>query len=562
MLVRSDLRPGLEAIAVRARIDGSEFVTSLDPDAPLLETGVQVASLGVPPGAHEVFVELVTPQTSLVRTTIAAVDDLPVVITVGLYRSCLGVACNADDELCFNGECINETCLEDPSLCDGPVGCSGDDSCTESGGECADTRCVARTCVRMTFDDRCDDGTYCSSGGTCEPIPAPPPLLDAGIDAGNPDTGTSSDAEPLDGELQDTTDGPGDTGADSDSGDAELSDSTVPWTTTDLAVGNDVVCLARAGRVQCSGAGLVVGDGQTGAARIGDVADVRDALEVGCGQGFCCVLHQDGRVSCWGGNRFGQLGYPGGESSPYRIQVEGLPPATALDAAVSHACVISGADVWCWGDNSSLQLGPMRPNPFRPEVIADLPAGPAAVRCSRATTCVRLVTGAATCWGTNSAGQLGIPWATTESATPVTPENVADLVRLDGQWDQFFALTSTGEVVRWGQVASPRSVFAAGTGFVDVRVGVGHQCALNATGSVSCWGNNESLQLGMPGASRPEALEVPGLTGITQLESGHDMSCALNTAGNVWCWGSNRSGVIRSDSPDVPQLPTRLDFSF
>ncbi len=61
-------------------------------------------------------------------------------------------------------------------------------------------------------------------------------------------------------------------------------------------------------------------------------------------------------------------------------------------------------------------------------------------------------------------------------------------------------------------------------------------CVLLDDGTVACWGQNESGQLGRgagAGTISPTPARVPGLTDVVAL----DHTCAVDTSGRAWCWG-------------------------
>jgi hypothetical protein len=71
-------------------------------------------------------------------------------------------------------------------------------------------------------------------------------------------------------------------------------------------------------------------------------------------------------------------------------------------------------------------------------------------------------------------------------------------------------------------------------------------CASTVTGSVYCWGYNESGQAGtgdrdyVDRATRVEGLSEP----IARVKTTPNATCALSTSGKVYCWGSNFNGQL------------------
>lgn len=87
-----------------------------------------------------------------------------------------------------------------------------------------------------------------------------------------------------------------------------------------------------------------------------------------------------------------------------------------------------------------------------------------------------------------------------------------------------------------------------------------HTCVLLANGTVRCWGDNASGQLG-DGTTinrvrpvtvvRPEAEGGGALTGVTAISTGSGHTCALMDDGAVRCWGQNRRGQLGVSTPAV-----------
>ena len=54
------------------------------------------------------------------------------------------------------------------------------------------------------------------------------------------------------------------------------------------------------------------------------VVGLRDIVRITAGSGFTCALSREGRVFCWGGNEFGQLGNGTTEAAFTPVEVLGL----------------------------------------------------------------------------------------------------------------------------------------------------------------------------------------------------------------------------------------------
>ncbi|MFZ5630200.1 MAG: RCC1 domain-containing protein [Spirochaetota bacterium] len=143
-----------------------------------------------------------------------------------------------------------------------------------------------------------------------------------------------------------------------------------------------------------------------------------------------CAAFSNGRVRCWGENRWQKLGYTN-EKYPKVSLVK--PPAEMGDIPLAgdiaaivmsqvHSCALarSGA-VYCWGSNANGQLG----DPAISSTENDGQMPPKAVPLLRASevdtvvslaagaghTCALLQTGKVRCWGQGFDGQLGTGFA-------------------------------------------------------------------------------------------------------------------------------------------------------
>jgi serine/threonine protein kinase/alpha-tubulin suppressor-like RCC1 family protein len=151
-----------------------------------------------------------------------------------------------------------------------------------------------------------------------------------------------------------------------------------------VSVGRRHVCaLLESKKVRCWGwnnrgqLGLghtePIGDDETPAS-VDPVELTGPAKMVVAGSLHSCAILEDGRVQCWGDNKFGQLGYGhtnavGDKASPKTMGTVYLGrPATSITVGSYHTCAVlgggdeaTGADergqVRCWGYNDHGQLG-------------------------------------------------------------------------------------------------------------------------------------------------------------------------------------------------------------
>ena len=257
---------------------------------------------------------------------------------------------------------------------------------------------------------------------------------------------------------------------------------------------------------------------------------------VSTGYSHTCGLTPGGVAYCWGrGENTGELGNgtTSGSTTPVAV-AGGLSFATLSAGGWYHSCglTISGA-AYCWGDNGLGELGAgtttgpeqCGPDEYRPDGWPCSPVPVAVVGGLTFTqistgdlhTCGVTTGGAAYCWGSNNAGQLG-----------------------------------TGDTTR---SASPVAV-VGGLTFAMVSAGDRYNCGVTTGGAAYCWGYGPTGNLGdgRGGDSATPVAVAGGLTfaSVSAGEGyGYDHTCGVTTDGVAYCWGANMEGEL-GDGSDIP----------
>ncbi len=196
--------------------------------------------------------------------------------------------------------------------------------------------------------------------------------------------------------------------------------------------------------------------------------------------------------------------------------------------------------------------------------------GVTAVATGDGHACALTESGGVKCWGDGGSGGLGDG----STANRLTPVNVvglsAGIEAMATGLGHTCALSATGGVKCWGannsgqlgdgsttQRLTPVDVAGLSSGIEAIAAGESHTCALTAAGGVKCWGYNFYGQLGDGSTTRRLApVDVVGLSGgIKAIAAGGTHTCALTDAGGVKCWGANFSGQLGDGSTSQRLAP-------
>lgn len=363
-----------------------------------------------------------------------------------------------------------------------------------------------------------------------------------------------------------------------------------------VLLGNQTAKCWGAGYANGSGSGLDIGDepGEMGAglAPLPFGQGVRDISVAG---ESACALLEDGRVTCWGYNRKGELGLghtnaTDGIAVPVGFVDLGSEPVVGLTSG-KCATMLSGR-VRCWGGNdlgvlgagnrAAVGDGPGEMGDATPVVDVGAPIRKLAVdRSSGLTACAILEAGVLKCWGDNGDGKLGLGDELPRGDEPNEMGANLPAVRVGSNLtvrdvavgvQHVCVILDNGAVKCWGAVsglgyptARPIGIaptdmgdmlasvdLGSGRTAVEIGVGVRHSCALLDDGTIKCWGEGGRLGVGdmLPRGTTPgtmgDALPPLDFNGrkALHLYVGTFASCALLQDNSVACWGDNVTGLL------------------
>lgn len=303
--------------------------------------------------------------------------------------------------------------------------------------------------------------------------------------------------------------------------------------------------------------------------------------DIAAGGRATCATTPGGQLYCWGDGREGQLGRIGAYTARTPVRVIGTYDSRQVTAGTDFACQLleRGAQVQtrgiyaCWGDNSQGQIGNGRLDRAQFPQEIRTPGGITRVEAGSASVCALAGGGAAFCWGDNRVGQAGDGGAFPVLRSPQQVPGVANLVDLAVGDRHVCGVRSDGRLLCWGwsndgqtgtalrPLIAPEEVPGLGD-VVAVTAGSAHTCVLRRVGggTVWCFGANQRGQLGTgrQELSVGEPQQVPGLTGITDLDAGLLSTCAIGAGGRVWCWGDGSQGKLGTGSRDDASTPVAV----
>lgn len=323
---------------------------------------------------------------------------------------------------------------------------------------------------------------------------------------------------------------------------------------------------------------------------------ISDVTAFGTGYLFGCAVRTGGAVHCWGQNYNGMLGNNSTTASSKAVPVlvamgSGTAPlmgAVDVKAGSRDACAIDAAGtVYCWGYNGNGELG--NGSNVDRHIAAPVLAGGSAftgaeqLYSADSTFCVKKA-GAFWCWGDNSSGELG-NGNTTDQPAPVKVATATALglgnyhacwVNSDttvscvgANWHAQLGQGSGNDFTGQNTVAAAPVITEAGTPFTgaaEVTGGGAMTCARTTDGHLYCWGDNKYGQIGDGSPTPTPVLVLDGATGkplehVDHIVAKYAHICAHTTDAGWKCWGRGRDGELGDGKSRSRGLATPLGVS-
>jgi alpha-tubulin suppressor-like RCC1 family protein len=306
----------------------------------------------------------------------------------------------------------------------------------------------------------------------------------------------------------------------------------IPAGVTKLSAGEDHTCvLTDAGEVWCWGSnesGQLGGTTGDPAVPIADtsvpvkVEGIAGATDVSGGGKHTCAV-AGGDVYCWGSNGYAQLGTGDKVDVPAPVKLTGVTKATLIDAGDEHTCTVQeDGRVFCWGTNGDGQggFGESVPENLSPTQVTKI-TGAASIAVGDEHTCIQRGDETIWCWGYNGSGGVG-----------------------NGSFNNVFDPI---------QVLTGPTVVTGASSF--------HTCAIveHHADELWCWGANDDGQIGSgsreKSIAKPQRVQLATLSEIVATGATH--TCAVTQDGTLWCWGNNESGQLGTGEAGDPEFSPR-----
>ena len=304
--------------------------------------------------------------------------------------------------------------------------------------------------------------------------------------------------------------------------------------------------------------------------------------------GFGCAI-KSGALICWGNNSNNQVtNNPTNCNTSCTVEASSLNTGvTAVSTGSNFACAIQDAgsttgSLYCWGGNAAGQLGDNSTTQrAAPTAVAAPSNSWTSISADPSSTSVcGINSGKIYCWGTNTSGQLGLGNTTSVLVPTLVPDTANFLnsgvsaVSVNNQ--KACAIKDAG-LYCWGSnsngaiysattnnLLAPLAVSTFSSGVTSIAVGYSSICAVQ-NNLTKCWGANTYGELGIGSIGFPSSVLSPSqsvLSGGTISSYVNGTTSSAIQSGALKVWGSNSSGQFGNGGTvggPMPVVPTGLE---
>jgi len=354
-------------------------------------------------------------------------------------------------------------------------------------------------------------------------------------------------------------------------------DSAAPARWASVSVGIEHVCaLTDTGAAYCWG---INSDGELGNGSRSDTIALQPVAVAGqlrftsisAGGDVTCAVAVDGAAYCWGNNQYGELADGTTNYSSVPVRVSGELTFINVQAGGGYACgIAAGGAAYCWGSNYYGTLGNGSKAQYLKAPVA-VSGGHlfTAISVGNLHACALTVDGAAYCWGSGNAMELG---SDASSNVPVAVPGGYRFRSVSANGSVSCGITATDAAYCWGfggadqlgngstnntKVPLPVSGSLA---FASLSASFGFTCGLTTNGKVYCWGLGGHGMLGPVSSDlgAAPAAAIPDRT-FEAVSSGSAYTCGVTDAGTAYCWGDRFAKPVPRGRPVAPHPITWLN---
>ena len=313
------------------------------------------------------------------------------------------------------------------------------------------------------------------------------------------------------------------------------------------------------------------------------IAERKIFTSVAAGLGHSLAIDNSGQLWTWGQNYYGQLGDGTGgnldeddyKNTPTKISEGKI--FTSVAACIGHILAIDNSgQLWAWGWNEYSQLGDGTTggNKTTPTKIKE-----GTIFTSVAAGFFHSLaidnSGQLWAWGSNSSGQVGDGTIENIKNTPTKIKEGTKFITVAAGWNHSLAIDNSGQLWTWGQnndgqlgdgtsgeennKNTPTKI-KEGTKFTTVSAGVEHSLAIDNSGQLWVWGWNRYSQLGDGTYKQKNTpTKIKKGTKFTTISAGSNHSLAIDNSGQLWAWGSNNYGQLGDGTiENIKNTPTKI----